>query len=236
MLSLLMFALSCPACIVFACFSLHKIHPTWDLVSRFLYNQNLTCFSLYSHSLSSELTHLFLLLIEMRPSLLKATSALWGRLCRLTRTIQRESTIVVTTYLRSQVSFSTSLLTIPISESMALPTALIKKTVFWKGSLFWGWESTAWWCWGGMWLQIQAKLPRPLDLIPVDQHNCSKHLLLKRSSAPNVTKRSWAAFHCGYIAQAWNPHHSWCQKSLWEGAVLLRWVSKHLEGQPVLSH
>lgn len=108
MLSLLMFALSCPTCIVFDCFSLRKIHPTWDLVSRFLYNQRLMCFSLSSHYLSSELTHLFLLLIEMRPSLLKTASALWGRLCRLTRSIQRESTIVVTTDLRSQVSFSTS--------------------------------------------------------------------------------------------------------------------------------
>lgn len=28
-------------------------------------------------------------------------------------------------------------------------------------------------------MQIEAKLPRPLDLIPVDRHNYAGHLLLK---------------------------------------------------------
>jgi hypothetical protein len=32
---------------------------------------------------------------------------------------------------------------------------------------------------GGFDVQIEAKLPRPLDLIPVDRHNYSEHLLLK---------------------------------------------------------
>lgn len=32
---------------------------------------------------------------------------------------------------------------------------------------------------GGFDVQIEAKLPRPLDLIPVDRQNYSKHLLLK---------------------------------------------------------
>lgn len=116
---------------------------------------------------------------------------IWERLCRLTRTIQRDITIVVTTHLRFQVSFSTSLLIILTSESRAFPAVLIKKTVFEKEVC----------------VEVVNQLPN--DVEEEYDHRCKRNFhvpytsyllidttvrnpycLKSKSSIPNVTKRS----------------------------------------------